>query len=165
MTQLYIANLIIDFMIKTEKKKASTFSIPVEPEIDPMTGNPVEDGSKDSVTGNPIEEENLYRVKVHVKGLPNILQEMGSNPNVLQIEGKIVATWNNKKKKWENNKILPEELLRYQVEATATYIDPESGFKQACHFMLLPMIDASRPRVAKRLAQRLGSEIKGNLRF
>lgn len=159
MTRPYITNLIIDFNIKdtTSQVEIGDFV-----EVDPITGNPL---TENPITGNPVTAQTLYRVGVHIEGMPSILQELGSNPNVLQVRGKIVETWNNKEQKWENNKILPESLLRYQSEATAKYIDPESGFQQVCYFTLSPDIDKRRPRVARRISQRLGSNIKGTLRF
>lgn len=143
MTKPYITNLIVDF------------------KLDDSGGVP----AIDPVTGNPISSQILYRVGVHIEGMPSVLQEMGSNPNILQVKGKIVETWNNVLQKWENKKMLPETLLRYQSEANAVYIDPESGFQQICYFTLSPDIDKRRPRVARRISQRLGSNIKGNLRF
>ena len=143
MTKPYLTNLIIDFKLD-DSSVSSTL---------------------DPVTGNPVISQTLYRVGVHIEGIPSIVQELGSNPNILQISGKIVETWNNTEQKWENNKILPEGLLRYQSEANAVYIDPESGFRQICYFTLSPDIDKRRPRVARRISQRLGSNIKGTLRF
>lgn len=141
MTKIYEGNLIINFTLKGE------------------------DYVEDPETGNPMAVEIPYKVKAHVKGIPNILGELGSNPNVVNIEGKIVETWNNLENKWEHIKVLPEALLRFQSEANAIYVDPSSGFEQICYFTLAPDIDARRSRVARRLAKRLGSDIKGTLRF
>jgi hypothetical protein len=145
MTKIFIANLIINFNVEITKD---------EIEIDEITGNPV-----------IIDSESIYKVKAHIRGLPSILQEMGSNPNQVNVEGKIVETWNQKLKRWENNKILPTHIIRYQTEATAVYLNPDEGFEQNCYFTLQPDVDSKRPRVARRLAKRLGSDIKGILRF
>lgn len=159
MTKPFIGNLIIDFTIRNDSGVEAVLN-PLP--IDPITGNPI---TEDLITGNPYENTILYRVKAYIKGMPSIMQEMGSNPNILQVEGKIVETWNNQRERWENIKILPVELIRYQSEANAFYIDPVSKFEQVCYFTLSPDVDSRRPRVARRLARRLGSNIKGNLRF
>lgn len=164
MTRPYIGNLIIDFSIK-DTSVVTTTTNPTP--IDPLTGNPL---NVDPTTGNVTENTILYRVKAYVKGfakrgIPYVIQEIGSNPDTIRVTGNIVETWNNTLQIWENNRILPVEILRYQSEATAIYIDPESDYQQIGYFTMAPGLDALRPRVAKRLAKRLGSHIVGNFRF
>ena len=133
--------------------------------VDFLVDNSEEEIVLDPVTGNPVLSQTLYRVGIHIKGIPSILQEPGSNPNIVQVEGRVVETWNNILEQWENLKVLPETILRYQSEANAKYIDAVSGLEQPAYFTVTPDIDSRRPRVAKRVSRRIGSTIKGNLRF
>jgi len=108
----------------------------------------------DPETGNPIQTTTDVVVEAWLEGGVSVNPEPGRNLNRANVRGYAVKP-----------KILPAELIRKQVEASAIYIDALTGFQQVGKFTLEPQLDSRRPRVTKALARALGAEIQGIFEF
>ncbi len=120
-----------------------TFTIPVEGQF-----------NTDPETGNPIQVTVPYIVEAWLEGNNSVKSEPGSNPNMVSLRGYSVKP-----------RILPSEIICKQSEAQAVYIDPLTGNQRQGKFTLKPRFDSNRPRVAKALARKIGTEIEGTFEW
>jgi hypothetical protein len=108
----------------------------------------------DSETGNPVQLHVPYIVEAWLEGNNAVKPEPGSNPNTVMLRGYSVKP-----------RILPSEIICKQSEAQAFYINPLTGERLIGKFTMKPKFDSNRPRVAKALARRIGTEIEGTFEW
>jgi hypothetical protein len=108
----------------------------------------------DPETGNPVQVTLPYVVEAWLEGNNSVKPEPGSNPNTVMLRGYSVKP-----------RILPSEIICKQSEAIAVYTDPLTGNQRIGKFTLKPRFNSNRPRVAKALARRMGTEIEGTFEW
>jgi len=117
---------------------------------------PSEEFVIDPDTGNSVRVMNTLEITAWMQGKPT--KGKPEHPsvdfNTVYLAGHCVTP-----------RMLPPRTILAREKYRAEYTEPITGTCQQGTFILAPQVESNRPRVARRLAQRLGTQIQGTFEF